>query len=377
MDDVAAGARSRGCTNVRVFATLRMLAATCPHAMEADPPAGDAATESAPAKPSGWASVPGVEAVAPDVAVRLSSPVAAGLDGAARQHIPTQRRRPWGLDRVNQAELPLDGDSSTSDCYPKAGRGVHVFVVDSGCNARHEQFAHLGDRLRVMQAPGADISDGEDLNGHGTHVIGTIAGKDTGVAPGVRVTSVQVIGRSGRGLGSDIVAGIEVAAAWAAANPDTPTVLSASLGAPQESRRPHIFTIAVERAAAESGLLVITAAGNDRTDACRSSPGNSRGAINVANGNANDRLAYDSNYGTCVDVIAPGTRIVSADAFDTSGLTTKSGTSMAAPHVTGLAALILAERGKMTWQELLAALTPEPRVMVARYPLAWVDPTQC
>jgi len=384
-----------GCTHVVVFPTLHMLAATCParvaaagrsaHARRGGGNGGErgergergggggsdgddhdgaaAAAAAAPPAADAIAAIPGVEGWAPGGTVHGS---AAG--GPRRAAAPL-----WGLDRVNQAALPLDGDASTRGCYPAAGAGVHVFVLDTGVVATHAQLAHLGDRLTAVAAAGSAFPNGTDEDGHGTHVIGTIAGWGTGVARGVNVTSVKVLDGTAAGVPADVVAGVEAAAAYAVAHPTVPVLLSASLGGPRAAGAPDLLATAVERAAV-AGVVTITAAGNDGGDACGTTPGAARRVINVANGDRHDALAPTSNAGVCVDVIAPGTHIVSADAAHPTGLTAKTGTSMAAPHVTGVAALVLGEVGRRLSREAVLRAVTWGGVTVAGYPLAYASP---
>ncbi|OSX79716.1 hypothetical protein BU14_0072s0074 [Porphyra umbilicalis] len=325
---------------------------------------GDGVAAAVPPAADAIAAIPGVEGWAPGGSVH----------GSAAVHSPPAAPPPlWGLDRVNQAALPLDGDASTRGCYPAAGAGVHVFVLDTGVASAHAQFAHLGDRLTAVAAAGSAFPDGSDADGHGTHVIGTIAGLGTGVAPRVNVTSIKVLDGTAAGIPADVVAGVEAAAAYAVAHPSVPVLLSASLGGPRTAGAPDLLATAVERAAA-AGVVTITAAGNEGGDACGTTPGAARRVINVANADRHDALAPSSNAGVCVDVIAPGTGIVSADAAHLSGLTGKTGTSMAAPHVTGVAALVLGEVGRRLSREQVLWAVTWGRVTVAGYPLAYASP---
>ena len=365
-----------GCTDVFFFDTLRMIAATCPKEVFS----GNGTAAGVP----DLSSVSGVVAWSLPRLFRTSTPAAHRPPGTIPTTalgpprgrlipvpIPPRQRRFWGLDRINQVALPLDGISSTAACYPLAGDGVHVFVIDTGCRTDHQQFAHMGSRLTAVAPVGANYTHGHDKFGHGSHVIGTIAGIDTGVAPSVNVTSVNVFGHGPFAIDADIIGGVEMAAAYAVAHPSTPVLLSASLGGGYQ--KDDVLATAMERAAA-AGVVSITASGNDDLDACWFSPGGAPRVINVANGDRHDLLAETSNFGSCIDVIAPGTHIVSVDARDRTSLVDFSGTSMAAPHVTGVAALVLGQVGRrLSREEVLRAVT-WGRVTVAGYPLAYASP---
>jgi len=375
-DEVVADYAAAGCTGARLFLSLNMFAAACPvpnYGGDTRAAAGGRGS----VRTSRRRAPPAVEAWAPDEVVRVSAPAPVPSPaGEAVASPPAGAVDSWGLDRINQAALPLDGNTSTSGCYPAAGAGVHVFVLDSGINDKHAQFAHLGDRLTATVAPGAPFPNGTDELGHGTHVIGTIAGVDTGVAPGVNVTSIKTQGGAEDGSLIDLVAGIDAVTGWAAASPTTPVLLSLSLGLARPPFGPDMLATAVNRAAA-SGLLTITSAGNGGGDACGATPGWAAAAINVAASNRTDGLAPSSNRGPCVDVVAPGSNIVSADARSATALVGRTGTSMAAPHVTGVAALVLGEAGgRVTRGGLLDAMT-DATAVVAGFPLAWASPGRC
>ena len=281
---------------------------------------------------------------------------------------PNRGSSSWGIDRVNQAALPLDGDSSMP-CYPACGRGVTIYVVDTGCAVDHEQF---GGRATTVAAPGSRFRSGYDDEGHGSHCAGTAAGRTTGVATAATVVCVKVLDSSGQGSSADTVAGFEYAAERVAASPSTPAVVSASLGGRGSPR--GATGVAAARAVA-TGLTFVAAAGNDGADACGYSPAGVRSVVTVANADRRDRIARSSNTGRCIDVAAPGTNIVSVS--HRGGFVSQSGTSMAAPHVAGLAALVLAEPGgaRKSSREVLAELTAQAP-SIGGYPMAWANP-QC
>ncbi|MET0418979.1 MAG: S8 family peptidase [Actinoplanes sp.] len=257
--------------------------------------------------------------LAADPAVRYVEQDAV-VDLAATTTKPT-----WGLDRVDQRSLPL----STTFAAPSAA-GVTAYVLDSGIRITHREF---GGRA----SHGYDFVDNDakadDCNGHGTHVAGTIGGSTYGVAADVRLVGVRVLDCKGKGSFSTIIKGID----WVTARATKPAVANMSLG----GNTSKTLNDAVNRSIAK-GVTYVVAAGNDNRDACKQSPASTAGAITVgATDNADTRGSF-SNFGSCLDIFAPGARITSAS--NTSNTTTKtmSGTSMASPHVAGAAALVLA-----------------------------------
>lgn len=347
---------------------------------------GDAATAGGAPPPSVedlLAGVPGVEDALPDSVV--SVPAAAANGGrsptAARgAAVGTTGRQSgtdfWGLDRINQYGLPLDGDTSTADCYPSRGAGVTVYVVDSGCAAGHPQFE---GRATTEAGPGSRYPSGVDDNAHGSHVAGTVGGRDTGVATRVTIRCVKVLNARGYGSSTDIAAAFDAVAGAKAADPAARLVLSASLGgaAPPGGRS---VTGTAARRAAEAGVVTVVAAGNDGGDACAFTPAQEPSLITVANVDRTDRLSRDSNRGSCVDVAAPGTNILSVDGTSRrGGFRLYSGTSMAAPHVAGVAALIMADApdgARLTTADVLARMTAgAPRV--GGYPMAYAGGGAC
>jgi aqualysin 1 len=232
----------------------------------------------------------------------------------------------WGIDRIDQRALPLNGGYVTA----RTGRGVSAYVVDTGIRFDHQLFA--GRAVRGVDEIG-DGQNGNDCDGHGTHVAGTIGGAfGYGVASGVKLVSVRVLDCQGSGLSSGVIAGLD----WIAANGQRPAVVNMSLGGD-----PDPATDEAVRNLIAAGFPVVVAAGNDGVDACGSSPARVSEAITVgATNNADSRTSW-SNYGNCLDVFAPGDGIVSAYYTSSTALAGMSGTSMAAPHIAGAAALIL------------------------------------
>lgn len=378
--ETVARVAAAGCDQVRLFPTLRMASARC-----AAPSGGGASDAADGGGGADLSHLPGVQSTTPD-AVVTTSPPTRGLAGAASatDDGPAARRRsrqngrsgarqsdvPWGVDRVNQAALPLDGNTKTT-CYPRRGAGVTVYVVDSGIAVGHAQF---GGRASSVVAPGADFATADDEDGHGSHVAGTVAGATTGVAPAATVIGVRCLDANGSGRLVDLLSAIEYVAAAKAAKAGAKVVLNASLGA---SGREASLNKAANRAA-EAGVIVVVAAGNEPVSACWSDPARAAGAITVAALTAGDRLAGFSARGTkCVAVSAPGVNILSVNAFTKDGLVEFTGTSMAAPHVAGLAALVMAEDpagGDLGRDEVLARMTRDTPI-VGRHPMAWANPS--
>lgn len=233
----------------------------------------------------------------------------------------------WNIDRIDQRSLPLNKDVSLT----LNGQGVTVYVVDSGILSTHEEFA---GRIRAGFTKILDGRGTEDCYGHGTHVAGVIGGSTYGVAPNVTLVPVRVTNCSGSGWTSDMIAGID----WAIADHTAgePAVMNISMSGTLSSK----VNAAVDRAIAD-GIVVVTAAGNNNKDACSYSPGSALGAINVAASDENDARWSWSNYGKCVDIFAPGSNVLSAWVTSATASKTLKGTSHAAPHVAGVAALAL------------------------------------
>ncbi|MGA5420319.1 S8 family serine peptidase [Streptomyces lavendulocolor] len=247
----------------------------------------------------------------------------------------------WGLDRVDQADTA--GDSKYT--YPdNAGEGVTAYVIDTGVRVGHKDFE--GRAVSGFDAIDND-NDASDGNGHGTHVAGTIAGAAHGVAKKAKIVAVRVLDDNGSGTTEQVVAGID----WVTKNHQGPSVANMSLGGGADPA----LDAAVSKAIA-SGVTFAVAAGNESSDAGQSSPARVPEAITVASSTKDDQQSDFSNYGSVVDVYAPGSDITSAWNDSDEGTKTISGTSMATPHVVGAAAVYLAGHQDATPEQVAKAL---------------------
>jgi len=245
---------------------------------------------------------------------------------AEMQVVETQTGATWGLDRIDQRDRPLNG----TYVYNTTAAGVHAYIIDTGIRGTHGDF---GGRVSNGYTAIADGNGTSDCNGHGTHVAGTVGGATYGVAKGVTLHPVRVLNCSGSGSTSGVIAGVN----WVTSNRVQPAVANMSLGGGASTA----LDDAVRNSVA-AGVTYAIAAGNSNTDACTSSPARVSQALTAGSSTSSDARSSFSNYGTCVDLFAPGSSITSAWYTSDTATNTISGTSMASPHVAGAAALYLA-----------------------------------
>jgi subtilisin family serine protease len=237
----------------------------------------------------------------------------------------TQTNATWGLDRIDQRKRPLNG----SYIYNTSASSVTAYIIDTGILSSHQEFGG-----RVVGGVSA-IEDGRgssDCNGHGTHVAGTVGGSRYGVAKGVKLFAVRVLDCAGSGSNSGVIAGVD----WVTYNHRKPAVANMSLGGGASQALDDAV-----RNSVRAGVTYAVAAGNENQNACNTSPARVSSALTVAASTRSDLRASFSNYGSCVDLFAPGQDITSAWYSSSSATNTISGTSMATPHVAGATALYL------------------------------------
>jgi subtilisin family serine protease len=256
----------------------------------------------------------------------------------------------WGLDRIDQRGLPLDDVYNYDD---SAGSGVRAYVIDTGINSGHVDYAgrvSLGPNFHEASATS------EDDNGHGTHCSGTVGGTTWGVAKRATLVGVKVLGRLGSGSLANVAAGVEWAADQHASTPGARSVASMSLGGSAST----VMDQAVLAAIAQ-GLPVVAASGNSNADGCTFSPARVA-TLSVNAADSSDRRASFSNFGTCTHIFAPGVDVTSSWIGSSTATNTISGTSMACPHVAGAVAVVLGRDGPLTPAQvkstILANATP-------------------
>jgi hypothetical protein len=239
---------------------------------------------------------------------------------------------PWGLDRINQRSLPLDGVYNPL----WSGAGVLAYVVDTGVMASHTEFGSRVVAGANFANDRASLSNTSDCNGHGTHVAGTLGGHSYGVAKNVTIVPVRVLDCAGAGTTSSVIAGLK----WIEQNHNSrqKAVVNLSLGGGRS-----VFLDDAVDALDARGIPVVVAAGNNAKNSCDYSPARAASAITVNASTQTDRRASFSNFGSCSDVYAPGSQVPSAWPTHNDAIANRSGTSMAAPHVAGVVAQMMQE----------------------------------
>ncbi|GGT16572.1 hypothetical protein GCM10010271_19320 [Streptomyces kurssanovii] len=258
----------------------------------------------------------------------------------------TQSNATWGIDRIDQRNLPL----SKTYTYNTPASNVNAYIIDTGIRTSHSEF---GGRASVGTDTVGGGQNGQDCQGHGTHVAGTVGGKNYGVAKNVNLIAVRVLDCQGSGTTAGVIAGID----WVTANAKKPAVANMSLGGSASAS----LDDAVKKSIA-SGVSYSVAAGNGLpilgipANACNYSPARVPEAITVGATDSSDRRASFSNYGTCLDLFAPGVDVTSAWKDSDTATSTISGTSMATPHTAGVAALYLSAHPTATPAQVRDAL---------------------
>lgn len=234
----------------------------------------------------------------------------------------TQTNPPWGLDRVDQRNRPLNATYN----YNWTGAGVRVYVIDTGIRTTHSQFG--GRASNVFDAFGGS---GADCNGHGTHVSGTVGGSTYGVAKSALLRGVRVLDCNGSGSTSGVIAGVD----WVRLNHIAPAVANMSLGGGISAA----LDTAVNNLHNANVTIAVAAGNSNGANACNESPARAANAITTGSTTSTDARSSFSNIGTCIDIFAPGSGILSSWFSSNTATATLSGTSMASPHVAGAAAL--------------------------------------
>ncbi|MEU3456000.1 S8 family serine peptidase [Micromonospora sp. NPDC006766] len=251
----------------------------------------------------------------------------------------TQTGATWGIDRIDQRNLPLNSTYT----YPNTASNVRAYIIDTGIRITHSDFGG-----RASWGTNTVDSNNTDCNGHGTHVAGTVGGTKYGVAKGVRLIAVKVLNCSGSGSTTGVVNGVN----WVTSNAVKPAVANMSLGGGVSTTLDNAVANSIA-----SGVTYAIAGGNDNANACNNSPARVSTAITVGATTSTDARASYSNYGTCLDIFAPGSSITSDWNTSDSATNSISGTSMATPHVAGAAALVLGTYPSYTPAQVKSYLT--------------------
>ncbi|KAI0559893.1 peptidase S8/S53 subtilisin kexin sedolisin [Gracilaria domingensis] len=245
----------------------------------------------------------------------------------------------WGLDRIDQEDANLDRLPTDYSCYPRRGKGVRVFVIDTGCRVDHNEFVNLD--ITTQKAPGSSFANGVDDNGHGTHIAGLIGGTNVGIARDASVTCIKAFDHHGNGIATDTIAAVEYIIEEKAKNASVPFIVNLSYSALTGFTTTPLDEIVYS--SSDRGIVFVVSAGNSAVNSCFFSPSKAKQAFTVAASTKQDALEMDSNKGSCVEFIAPGHEIVSAGISSPTDYESMNGTSMATPHVAGLSALVLSE----------------------------------
>ncbi|KAB1905485.1 S8 family peptidase [Micromonospora tulbaghiae] len=251
----------------------------------------------------------------------------------------TQTGATWGLDRIDQRNLPLNSTYT----YPNTASNVRAYIIDTGIRTTHSDFGG-----RATWGTNTVDTNNTDCNGHGTHVAGTVGGTKYGVAKSVRLVAVKVLNCSGSGTTAGVISGVN----WVTSNAVKPAVANMSLGGGASTTLDNAVANSIN-----SGITYALAAGNSSANACNSSPARVASAITVGATTSTDARASYSNYGSCVDIFAPGSSITSAWRTSDTATNSISGTSMASPHVAGAAALVLSANTSYTPAQVASYLT--------------------
>lgn len=300
-----------------------------------------------------------------------------GVQSIGRSKAYRTHSIPWGLDRIDQKRLPLDGQYKPDF----DGTGVNIFIVDSGIDTEHSEFSKNRGSTRVVQnvfdahnLTGSSLQNlpkNNDGVGHGTHVAGVVGGNNVGVSPGANLWGVRVLNNQGAGADVDILTGLAYVLNWHVQNGRPRSVVSMSLGGDcisYEDCQKDVLVEAVEILSKE-GIVVVTAAGNSDCDSCLQTPAYAPHGITVGASSIKDEAAVFSEFGKCVDIYAPGVNISSSCGLamcpaPLDKLISLSGTSMACPHVSGVVAQLLQANPNATVDDVSTLLSCDSSRMV-------------